>query len=403
MQESDVISSTCGLTCELLKWRHPAHQVGRKYQVKERATVHSLRDAYSHSRNPLSAIRFILALLVLIDHSFPLGGFGSEPVITFPTGGGLTLGALAVGGFFSLSGYLVTRSALSSDPGDFLIARGLRIFPGLLFVLALGAFAVAPLVETIEKGSLNFTNFFTTAPGGPIAYLLRNFFLPYDFQWNINSILQAVPYPGGINGSLWTLPLEVRCYILALLTVLIGKRLNQKAVFAIVVSFVGAVYLLQTINPEASLYFQPYLPYPGLFLVFMISGSLALFDQKLYLDKRVASLAAVFLFLCYLAGSRIFSVLGLATFAILAPYIAQTARKFRVLSIFKNDYSYGLYLWAFPIQQILSSLVLRFNLEIGVLGYICLATLGATGLAILSWHFIEKPSLSLRTKSNTHR
>src|SRR5690554_1974512 len=88
----------------------------------------TLGSALQGRSNSLGVIRLVLALLVIVDHAFPLGGFGLDPVWEL-TRGQASLGLLAVGGFFAISGYLIAKSGLSGDVVQFLWRRFLRIFP----------------------------------------------------------------------------------------------------------------------------------------------------------------------------------------------------------------------------------------------------------------------------------
>src|SRR5688572_10368973 len=100
-----------------------------------------LGHRFDEGRNSLNALRLILAALVIVSHSWWLGGYGAEP---HP--GGMKLGTWAVIGFFGISGYLITRSRVHSRSAvSYCRARFLRIFPGLAVCVAAVAFVMAPL------------------------------------------------------------------------------------------------------------------------------------------------------------------------------------------------------------------------------------------------------------------
>ena len=104
-----------------------------------------LGDALRGHNNSLGFIRLVLASLVIVDHAFPLGGFGVEPVAGW-TIGQTSLGGIAVAGFFAISGYLITKSGLAADILQFLWRRFLRIFPAYWAVLLVTALVIAPIV-----------------------------------------------------------------------------------------------------------------------------------------------------------------------------------------------------------------------------------------------------------------
>ena len=150
-------------------------------------TRRSLEQALSGRDNAFGLLRLVLAGLVLVDHSFPLGGFGECPVGGW-IGGQETLGGLAVGGFFLLSGYLVTKSGLTNDPLQFLWRRALRIFPAYWAVLLVTAFVLGPVVGFAEKGSLS--GYLQGPSAGPLAYVLENLGLTVS-RWGIYDLLEG--------------------------------------------------------------------------------------------------------------------------------------------------------------------------------------------------------------------
>ncbi|HJV99099.1 MAG TPA: acyltransferase [Arthrobacter sp.] len=177
--------------------------------------------------NSLNALRLILAAMVIVSHSWWIGGYGAEP-----QPGGVKLGSWAVIGFFGISGYLITRSRLQARSGAaFCHARFLRIFPGLAVCVAAVAFAIAPLSAwltgrrySLADALLYFaTNLFAGTPGvamGGIRGSLEG--LPEDWLW---------------NGPLWTLFWEIFCYVL--IGLVLGIFRLELARLAVVSLFIG--------------------------------------------------------------------------------------------------------------------------------------------------------------------
>src|SRR5687768_12929304 len=88
----------------------------------------------AHSRNnAFDTIRLLAATAVLVSHSFALTGY-VEPLEK--TTGGVTLGTLAVGAFFVISGLLITTSAARRPPRRFAAQRAARLLPALAVCVA---------------------------------------------------------------------------------------------------------------------------------------------------------------------------------------------------------------------------------------------------------------------------
>jgi peptidoglycan/LPS O-acetylase OafA/YrhL len=356
----------------------------------------NLEQALSGRDNAFGFLRLLLAALVLVDHSFPLGGFGDCPVLGW-TRGQDTLGGLAVAGFFLLSGYLVTRSGLSNDPLQFLWRRALRIFPAYWTVLLVTAFVLGPAVGLVEKGSLS--GYLQGPSAGPLAYLLENLTLTVE-RWGIYDLLaESTPYGRAVhgsvfNGSLWTLAYEWRCYLLVLLLAAAGVLRRAPALVAAAALGLEALHLLQ----RAGL--APKAPVPPLLTdgydveltwLFLVGATLALAAKRLPLDDRLgvvclaaAALAARFGGL-FVVG---YPALGYGLLWLAARLPAGIRRINQ-----REDLSYGFYLWAFPVQQVAAFAGLQ---ALGWLPYLLVTGAGTGGAALLSWRLVERPALGLK-------
>lgn len=153
-----------------------------------------------HAReNNFDFLRFFAAALVLFAHSYPLVGRREDEPLTLLTGYEKG-GSIAVGVFFVMSGYLIASSWLaSSSPKSFLIKRALRIFPALIVAVLLSAFVIGPLVTQFDLGRY-------LAADGTWTYL-QNILLVTRYE--LPGVFTGNLYPDVVNGSLWTLPLEV--------------------------------------------------------------------------------------------------------------------------------------------------------------------------------------------------
>lgn len=164
-----------------------------------------LVDLCAGKDNNLNLLRALAALSVLLSHSFALssGSPATEPLRSLI---GMTPGSIAVDVFFVISGFLVTASICRSQSLiDFVAARFLRIFPGLFVMLVLSVFGLGLAMTTLSpKAYLS-----SSATYSYFAWCLTLF---RGVKYELPGVFEANPYRLAVNGSLWTLPYEVRMY-----------------------------------------------------------------------------------------------------------------------------------------------------------------------------------------------
>ena len=355
----------------------------------------SLRE-HAHG---LTLVRLALALLVLASHTFPLGGYGPDPL--WPTGTpSRTLGELAVGAFFVLSGMLVTMSGRRSSAGRFLFARALRIFPAFLVVLLAAAFVIGPVVTLLDHGTL--AGYFTFSTDGPFSYVLRNVTFPVGLQGGIHDVFTTTtPYGeqiGGsaINGSLWTLPYEVRAYLLAGIVVLFGKRFGMAPAASVAVALSGAFVWLTQTDPELAAFVAPQI-FPAsmaqLLFVFAVGALFGALAERIVLTGTSVATALLLFAATSVLGGIWFATVGIATLVVLLPALAR-ALPVRRFDLLRNDLSYGVYIWAFPTQQLASYAGLNDH----ALVYVAVCVLVTLALATASWLLVERPAIGLKKR-----
>nr|WP_294942226.1 acyltransferase [uncultured Mucilaginibacter sp.] len=335
-------------------------------------------------KNNFDLLRFLAAVMVIFSHSYLIvGKFEQEPLAK--TIGFMDFGALGVRIFFVISGYLITKSMLRQPTlGSFVWARALRIFPGLLVAAVFCAFIIGPISTT-----LSLSDYFANSR-------------VYDFAWrlltvhNLNNTLPGVfetlPYAAQINGSLWTLAGELLLYAAVLLLgviILLWRRQLRAladaipAILLVVAFFWGIVY--------APWYMDFVWAWAALFL---LGGLAYLFSGKIIVNIPVAIGWLVITALLF----HYRSPLLISSFNITLAYgifVFAYHPKLQVNWFHKlGDYSYGLYIYAFPIQQFLK---LKFPLW-GVAVNFGASFLLTLILAALSWYFVEKPMLKLKMK-----
>lgn len=335
--------------------------------------------------NNINTLRFLGAFLVLFGHSFELcygrrGGL--DPVSTAlmgVTAYQAKLPGIGVALFFVLSGYLVTRSFENRQSlRAYVEARVLRIFPALWVTLLLTVLVLGPLVTTLEL-SAYFTHL------GTWKYLIINARLFPDVMYNLPGVFVENPWSGAVNGSLWTLPVEVRMYMIVAFLGVMGF-LRRSDIFNLIGLLIIAWYLLV---PEHFVLLHD-LKHMRLGVYFLLGAFLYMNrDTIIYHWLGVVVLSALLL----LSFRNAFYDLVFATwFSYLVLYIS-FHRRIRFPDLGKyGDFSYGLYLYAFPMTQVN---ILVFGPENP--WFIVLATsVTAMILAMASWFFVEKPFLRLK-------
>ena len=312
--------------------------------------------------NLFDHLRLLAALSVFITHEF---GVRREPDPAPWLSIGLW-GAWGVNIFFAISGYLNTLSLLSSRSlRVFLISRAARIYPAL----------IACILMTVLIGS-----FLTTKPH---AYWSAQTF---EYLWHDSTIFMGGRefLPGlfdnnpvkGTNASLWTLAIEARFYIYLAIGLLL-TRFNR---WPIVATFAIFVAYLLTIGPHVTL--ASGAPSWRLGLIFVAGSAMAACQRLWGLRAGVLTFSAFALALA-LVGQ------GEAAFFLATAIVSIVVGQLRVSERFRPplDISYGFYLYAFPMQQIMVALKLPF------LAGSLLALLAAGAAAILSALFVERPAI----------
>ncbi|MDH6181706.1 peptidoglycan/LPS O-acetylase OafA/YrhL [Microbacteriaceae bacterium SG_E_30_P1] len=356
----------------------------------------SLSQALNGNNNSLGLIRLVLAAAVIFDHAFPLGGFGLDPVKEL-TRDQASLGSLAVGGFFAISGYLIAKSGMSGDVVQFMWRRTLRIFPAYWAVLLVTGFVIAPLIWWLGYGR-ELAGYFT--PGGGVTYFVANFTLNIG-AYGIHDLLATTTPYGEIagqsvfNGSIWTLIYEWTCYLIIAVMVLFGILRNARILVPILTAFYLVLQILAIIDLEWVGLVVPQLADPfaiSLTFTFLLGSTLAVYSRTVPFDDRLGILSAIVLLVSLRYGG--FLVVGTIAGAYLVMYLAARLPA-RVQWIGKkNDYSYGVYIYGFLVQQVLAYLGAY---RLGYVPFVALSLLITFGFAWLSWHGVEKWAMRLKS------
>ncbi len=346
----------------------------------------NLLSIYTNSRdNNFNLIRFIASSLVLFSHSFALS-LGSGDFEPLRSTIGMTWGMIAVDIFFVTSGFLITSSYFSrNNLIAFVWARILRIYPALIIAVIVCVFIIGAWFTT------NSIQEYLSNPQTQ-KYFIKNTTLFWGIEYSLPGVFLDVPYKGAVNGSLWTLPYEVKMYaILAFtlgLTAYISKRIKILTVENVIL-FIGVFSAtLHIFN-----YFYTILPvnFIRLFSMFFIGAAFFAWKEKIRLSSKWALLGVALLLLSAMNRELFF-----ISYCLLLPYLIFYAayvpsgyiRKFNEY----GDYSYGIYIYAFPIQQ--SAAVLIPNISVPAM--VIVSFVATLFLAMLSWHLIEKRFLKMK-------
>jgi len=339
--------------------------------------------------NNFNLLRLCAAFMVIYAHSFPMvqGFVGRVPDWRGDWLYGLTgmdSGRIGVQIFFIVSGFLVAQS-LSRRPSlvQFFQARALRILPGLIAAVLATAF-----VFGFAFSNLSLHDYL----GSDLTrrFLALNLTLRSDPKQFLPGVFEANPYASVVNGSLWTLPWEMGMYVSLAFFAVIGAFQRRRTVLAIW----AAMFATFCLN-RAGILDVPYLPLLAAFFSFFYLGVLLwLFRDRVPMGRGalvggVAALAVTLaLFKHSLIARDLYPILLAYTVIGLALVPAGPIRKFNRL----GDYSYGVYVYAFPLQQ---SLMALFP-EMAPLQLCAAGFFGVLLLAVPSWHLLEKPMLDLK-------
>lgn len=333
-------------------------------------------------QNNIGVLRLVLSILVLFSHCYPLtqGTNDNEPLV-LASSQQATFGLIAVDGFFLLSGYLVTVSwRRSKTAGEFLAKRLLRIYPGylvaLIFSLVIGVISSWPTPLFYIRLILYSNDQFLKA-----LLLVQAGSVDQEVAFRTN------PLPGVVNGSLWTLQPELLCYLIVLglgIFGLINRRFFVIALFA--VSFLMyATNRLQLPTQDHNFKFSR-------FLMFFMLGSIC---TMIRLRSNLAPIFVTVVLLVLSMQSRIaFPLLYPIAYAYLIFGVAFLPFAPGANFLSRYDLSYGVYLYAFPVQQMVVWL-LELRSPFLLFGIALPFTLF---LAYFSWRFVEAPMIAYRKR-----
>lgn len=327
--------------------------------------------------NNFDFLRFFAASAVVLGHCYWLSGLGDvEPVRLFT--GSMDTADIAVNLFFVMSGFLIAASWINSRSVlDFAAKRVLRIFPALCISVVFTTFIVGPLATELPLK----------------AYLLNSQTMSYlsnmglVTQFHLPGVFSSNPFPDTVNGSVWTLPYEVLMYA-SLLTMGLLKVFGRIAVLAVPIMLMVIHFHL---SPNFGLESDILRKSTRLGMFFFFGSALYLYRRDVPWNWKVALTLLALSLLS--ARTSLWLYVHVLTLPYLTIYFAHLQIP-RLSQFGKNgDFSYGIYIFSFPIQQLL---MYWFGPQLSLGAFIVISLLASMAIAALSWHWVESPALRLK-------
>lgn len=320
----------------------------------------------------LQMMRFIAAVLVIFSHSFALTqGDSSNEWLYKATNGQLDIGAISVALFFLCAGYLSLKSLEKRDSfKEYLKNRCVRIMPPMMGVVSccviLGAFVT----------DLSLKEYFTSKT--TYLYLLNGFFI---LQHELPGVFSGAVYCPTVNGSLWTMPMEFLCNMVCYPAKKM-KLLDEKVLAWTIIPMVPIAALAMYVGRVIPMVLSALRPC----ILFYIGMLYYVYRDKIQLKKKFAIVAFVLFMVLAWIG-----LINIGMF-LCFPYIMITCwfsgRQFFEKVSVLGQFSYGMYLWGFPIQQLVCEM---FNWDMPFyLNFLISLPLDIT-LGVLTYYLIEKP------------
>ncbi len=364
--------------------------------------LRTVASSFSSRANSIGFFRWLLAFSVIFSHAGPLAGFYDQEDLGVQISDEQSLGGVAVAGFFFFSGFLITRSRARTGAIRYFWRRVLRIMPAFWCALLLTAFVLGPIAWTKEKGQL--AGYFGASSDSPFTYVPQNMFLVLN-QRNIAEMGSSLPFAriGGYdwNGSAWTLQYEFKAYILVGLLGLVGYSASRwfSSVAALgIIAFNSMVWSGHIApsdigGPLAAPFGHAFLNdafNPMLIAPFAFGMLFAIWGKYIPMHWSIAAVGLGVALVTYdLGGWNVGGQYGLLYFLMWAAIAWTKLQHWEKY----GDFSYGVYIFAWPLMQFVS----YFGLEkAGMIVYFAVIIAATHVIAFCSWHLIEKPAMSLK-------
>ncbi len=332
-------------------------------------------------QNNYDFLRLFAACSIIFYHSFSLLRKTHEEPLYELTNGRINFGFIGLSIFFCISGYLIAKSAVKSPTIiNYLWKRLLRVQPLLIITCILTVFICVFFTNLSAKDY--FSN------GNTWSYF-RNIMPVFGLQFTLPGVFIHNVAENGVNGSLWTLILEERLYLVMCIVFLLKKEYSHY--FVLFILILNVFYLTNRFmfDGEMMTYFSG-LPF---FYALLFLNSAALYSLNIRFSK------SLFLFIAFgLAVFIIAIILPALDFLYFfsLPVLVNTLAQIKGIANYAGkygDFTYGVYVFSFPVQQMF--------IAAGIVGldpYVLFlfTLLIVFPMAILSWNLVEKRFLGLK-------
>lgn len=331
----------------------------------------AISDYDGRRDNNLTFLRIVFASVVLFGHGFAITNTHPDPISQFLN---LWIGDVAVNGFFLVSGFLITGSFKRQGLFRFALLRLMRIYPAIIVCIALSIVAGSLVTDVTSDEYWS----------SPMTWAYaQNIYLQY-LSWDLPGVFAGHPTTS-VNGSLWTLPVELRCYFLLMCIGFFGvldsrMRANFAGAFLLLIVYVDYSYI-------PLMYHEAF----GRPLSYFIVGVLVWANRDLIKLSPIGATSAVAL--CSFGALVENQVLFCIGFSYTVFYIAFAVRHLDFDKF--GDISYGIYIYAWPVQQLV------WNSEQDGFSNFLIAAPITVLMATGSWFLVEKPCLNFLRKPKT--
>lgn len=306
----------------------------------------------------------------MVYHSFLFFDLREHDWLYMLTNGQKQSGKVAVDLFFILSGFVVLQSREhSSSPWSFLKKRALRIYPAFIASSILAIFICGWI------GATNPNSYLASLPWPMIPYKMVTLGVP-----EIRGVYEHATYSKALNGSAWSIPYEVGCYLLLALMWAAKPLRTPLAIGVLFASSYAAVVVVHFLNPDAA-------PWPGLLASF--SSGMLIYALR----WRIHWAFALVSFACLILSSQT-GVLGVVM-PLCAPILILWIASLKAPFNLDEDMSYGAYIYACPIQQVVLHL---FGKALNPITHTAATIVLLLPLSWLSWRYLERPIMQLKQR-----
>lgn len=279
-------------------------------------------------------------------------------------------GQMRVKAFFTITGFLVVYS--------FLRRKSLKVYCWKRIVRIMPAYITTILLCYLAGyffSTASATDYYFSSQS--LKYLVANLSFMNFIEPCLPGLFTDNIYGPFVNGSLWSMKLEVIFYILVPLIVFQMQKVNKTIVLVI-------VYILLTI------YNQFFDNSVNTFIYFFSGTAILLyFDWFCQHIKWIFPFCIVYMIIIFFFDYSFLYYIEPLIFSAIIVGIAYYCKPLNFLQRYDNI-SYGLYLYHFPVIQVLVQYKLhQHNIYITFIFALIITIL----LAIISWYIIEKPML----------